>query len=91
MLYKGSIFFLRLVTIQATDGDVASGPLFNTSVTFDRNCTVLRDTNGRNMRILSIPHLYPDYQRLELCTAIGIERIEIANDTTITDLQFMRR
>ncbi len=60
------------------------------SVTFNRSCNVLRDNGGNNMRILSIPDQYTDYQRLELCTAIGIERIEIVNSMSITSLDFMR-
>lgn len=72
------------------DGDLDSGPVTTVSVTFDRACTVLRDENGNDRRILSIPQSYPEYQRLEDCTAIGIERIEIVNSLLITDLQFMR-
>ena len=72
------------------DSDGATGPPFTISVTFDRNCTVLRDEEGNQLRILSIPQPYADYQRLELCTAIGIERVEIADDLSIQSLQFMR-
>lgn len=82
--------FCRLITIQARDGDGASGPPLTVSITFDRNCTVLRDSRGEQLRILNIPLGYLDYQRVELCTAIGIERIEIANAESIRDLQFMR-
>jgi hypothetical protein len=49
---------------------------------------VLRDGNGNNQRILSIPQGYPEYERLEDCTALGIERVEIG--ATIMNLQFMR-
>lgn len=72
------------------DGDDDAGPVSTVLVTFDRACTVLRDLNGNDMPILSIPRLYPDYQRLELCTAIAIARIEIVNSLEITNLQFMR-
>ena len=51
---------------------------------------MLRDEEGNDLRILSIPLVYSDYQRLELCTAIGIERIEIMGSLSITSLQFMR-
>lgn len=74
----------REITIQAMDQDNAMGPLSATLVTFDRSCTEF--SSG----ILSIPSRYPDYQRLELCTAIGISRIEIVDSLTITNLQFMR-
>ncbi len=66
------------------------GPVSTVIVTFDTNCTVLRDRNGNNLRILKIPNPEIDPRRLELCTAIGIERIEIMNDMSITSLNFMR-
>lgn len=76
--------------MEAVDGDLDAGPVSTILVTFDRACTVLRDENGNDLRILRIPLSYPDYQRLELCTAIGIERIEIVNSLSVTNLQFMR-
>lgn len=83
-------FSNRVITIQAVDGDQAAGPSSIILVTFDRNCTVLRDGRGNDLPTLSIPLMYTDYQRLELCTAIGIKRIEIVNSLSITNLQFMR-
>ena len=72
------------------DGNGAVGPLTTASVTFNRSCNILRDNGGDDIRVLSIPDQYTEYQRLELCTAIGIERIEIVNSMSITSLEFMR-
>lgn len=84
--------FCRIITMQAVDGDGEPGPISSVVVTFDRNCTVLRDRNGNNLRTLKISSSGSniDPQRLELCTAIGIERIDIMNDESITSLSFMR-
>lgn len=80
----------RVINIQAVDGDLEAGPMSTVLITFDRACTVLRDQTGNDLPILRIPRSYPDFQRLELCTAIGIGRIEIVNSLAITNLQFMR-
>jgi hypothetical protein len=58
-------------------------------VTFDRTCSVWRDENGYQLRELSVPSALSDYQRLLLCTAVTIERLEILNSPDITDLTFM--
>lgn len=82
-------FAHRVINIQAVDGDQDSGPVSTILVTFDRACTVLRDADGNSVRILNIPQGYPEYQRLEDCTALGIERVEIVG-APIVNLQFMR-
>ena len=48
-----------------------------------------RDENGYDLHELSVPGGLRDYARLGLCTAIDIERLEIINSPTITDLIFM--
>lgn len=58
-------------------------------ITFDRTCSVWRDENGYELHELSVPTDLRDYARLGLCTAIDIERLEIINSPTITDLIFM--
>ena len=59
------------------------------TVTFDRTCSVWRDEKGYQLRELSVPSALMDYERLGLCTAVAIERLEILNSPDITDLIFM--
>ena len=82
----------RVIDLQAVDGDLESGPVSTILIMFDHNCTVLRDSDGNDISVLTLPNsdLVPDLSRLELCTAIGIERIEIVNAPSLTSLSFMR-
>ncbi len=79
----------RIITIQAADGESSEGEEAIIMVTFDRTCSVWRDKNGYPLRELSVPSALGDYQRLGLCTAVTIERLEILNSPDITDLTFM--
>lgn len=79
----------RIITVQATDGESSEGEEATIMVTFDRTCSVWRDEDGYPLRELSVPSALRDYQRLGLCTAVTVERLEILNSPDITDLTFM--
>lgn len=83
------IFPSRIITVQATDGESSEGEVAIIMVTFDRTCSVWRDENGYPLQELSVPSALRDYQRLGLCTAVTVERLEILNSPDITDLTFM--
>lgn len=87
-MYK-ILFALRIITVQATDGESSEGEEAIIMVTFDRTCSVWRDESGLDLRELSVPTALRDYQRLGLCTAVTVERLEILNSPDITDLTFM--
>ena len=79
----------RIITLQATDGESLEGEEAVVMVTFNRTCSVWQDENGYDLRELRVPSALRDYQRLGLCTAVTVERLEILNSPDITDLTFM--
>ena len=79
----------RAISVRAIDGESTEGNEAVITVTFDRTCSVWRDENGYPLRELSVPSALRDYERLGLCTAVTVERLEILNSPDITDLVFM--
>lgn len=75
--------------VVATDGEGQPGSPATVLLDFDRACSIWRDQNGNLDRILLVPEELPFYERLGLCTSIGIERLEIVESEAITDLMFM--
>jgi len=82
-------FTPRTITVQATDGEATEGPMSVTMVTFNRTCSVWRDTSGTQRRVLRVPLEFPNHSKLGLCTAIGIGRLEIVDSLSITSLEFL--
>jgi len=82
-------FLLRIITVQATDGDATEGPVSVTTVTFDRTCSVWRDSSGTQRRVLRVPREFPQFNKLGLCRGVNIGRLEVANSMTITSLEFL--
>ena len=82
-------FLLRIITVQATDGDATEGPVSVTTVTFDRTCSVWRDSSGTQRRVLRVPREFPQFNKLGLCRGVNIGRLEVANSMTITTLEFL--
>lgn len=60
-----------------------------TMVTFNRICSVWRDTSGTQRRVLRVPLEFPNPSKLGLCTSIGIGRLEIVDSLSITSLEFL--
>ena len=81
-------FLLRIITVQATDGDATEGPVSVTTVTFDRTCSVWRDSSGTQRRVLRVPREFPQFNKLGLCTGVNVGRLEVANSMAITSLEF---
>ena len=77
----------RVISLQAVDVEQGLGPVSQAMISFDRTCSVWPDT------VLTVPQDFTTYgiplDRLGLCTAIEIPRLEIVDSSDITSLYFM--